>query len=237
MSETPGRVALVGWHEGLAGLVHAWLDQPVSHFVHPSDEAPAVDPVAARAGRAASRFEIPQAGRFKGLPLVSSANWPAILRTEGICRALVLLADGQDRLDQIALARAAGIELIGARHASATILPDAIIGDNVVLHARSLIGYRAEIRAGVIINSGAQIDHHSVIEEGVTIDPGAILAGNVHVGRCARIHTGAIIINRLSIGEGAVIGAGAVVIRDVPPGTTVAGNPARPIMRNPNTRC
>jgi len=42
------------------------------------------------------------------------------------------------------------------------------------------------------------------------------------------IGSGATIMCGLRIGRGAVIGAGAVVTRDVAPGTTVVGNPARP---------
>ena len=38
---------------------------------------------------------------------------------------------------------------------------------------------------------------------------------------------GAIILPGVVIGDDAVIGAGSVVTKDVPPGVTVRGNPAR----------
>jgi UDP-perosamine 4-acetyltransferase len=47
------------------------------------------------------------------------------------------------------------------------------------------------------------------------------------VGDFAFIGAGATVLPRLKIGRGAVIGAGAVVTKDVPAGSTVAGNPAR----------
>ena len=45
------------------------------------------------------------------------------------------------------------------------------------------------------------------------------------------IGTGAIILPRVRVGDGATVGAGAVVTRDVPPGVTVVGNPARVLSR------
>lgn len=54
------------------------------------------------------------------------------------------------------------------------------------------------------------------------------------IGDGAYIGTGAVIKQGtpdrpLRIGAGAVVGMGAVVTRDVAPGMTVVGNPARPL--------
>ena len=43
----------------------------------------------------------------------------------------------------------------------------------------------------------------------------------------ASIGSGATILGGLTIGADSTVGAGAVVTRDVPPGATVVGNPAR----------
>jgi acetyltransferase-like isoleucine patch superfamily enzyme len=47
------------------------------------------------------------------------------------------------------------------------------------------------------------------------------------VKRGASLGSGAVVLGGITIGEGALVGAGAVVTRDVAPGETVAGNPAR----------
>ena len=49
----------------------------------------------------------------------------------------------------------------------------------------------------------------------------------VRIGRDAWIGGGAVILPGVTVGDGAVVGAGSVVTKDVAPGATVMGNPAR----------
>ena len=49
----------------------------------------------------------------------------------------------------------------------------------------------------------------------------------ISIGAYVWIGSGAIILPGVTIGDDAIIGAGSVVTRDVPPGATALGNPAR----------
>ena len=51
----------------------------------------------------------------------------------------------------------------------------------------------------------------------------------IRIGKHVWIGGGAIVLPGVTIGDHAVVGAGSVVTRDVAPGTTVVGNPARAI--------
>ena len=53
------------------------------------------------------------------------------------------------------------------------------------------------------------------------------------LGAAVIVGTGAQVLQYLKIGDGATVGAGAVVTRDVLPGETVTGVPARPLRSGP----
>ena len=82
---------------------------------------------------------------------------------------------------------------------------------------------------GAMIGPAAQIycaEHH---KDPVLRRAGLEIARQVAIGVNAWIGGGAIILPGVTIGDDAIVGAGSVVTRDVPAGTTVAGNPARTI--------
>ncbi len=117
------------------------------------------------------------------------------------------------------------------------------IGAFVEIQKNARIGRRCKISSHTFICEGVVIEDNVFIGHGVTfindpfpratsasgelqtakdwkVEPTVICAG-------ASVGSGATILCNVTIGERAIVGAGSVVTRDVPPGTIVAGNPAR----------
>ncbi len=230
-------VAVLGFHDGAAGQVETWFEQVTGYriacFVHEAAEPLRIDPVAENKKRVSQRVEYPTPDSFKGRRLIVSRDWMEELQRLGIRKVLPLTPNNRERLRQIELCRARGLELVSAIHPSVTILAEARIEPGVWINANSLIGYKTEIASGVLINTGAQIDHHNVLESCCQVDPGVVTAGFVTLRKCCQIHTGAVIINRIEIGADSIIGAGAVVIENIPPQCTAVGVPAKVIKRHP----
>ena len=118
------------------------------------------------------------------------------------------------------------------------VSPCSIRGDEIEIGKGSIICGYVQITSNVRIGVGfhaniySYVAHDCVIGDFVTFAPSVHCNGNVHIGDGAYIGTGAILRQGtadkpLLIGAGAVVGMGAVVTKDVPPGVTVIGNPAR----------
>ncbi len=79
-----------------------------------------------------------------------------------------------------------------------------------------------------ILNPNGTYSHDMVIHNYCVFNAGANMSGGVTVQDGCLVGIGATVLQYLTIGAGATVGAGAVVTRDVKPGVTVVGVPARP---------
>jgi maltose O-acetyltransferase len=108
-------------------------------------------------------------------------------------------------------------------------------GFNIRLGAGAFLNFNCVILdvAEVTIGDGAQIGPAvQIYAADHPRDPAKRRSGlefgrPVRIGRNAWIGGGAIILPGVVVGDDAVIGAGSVVTKDVPPGVTVLGNPAK----------
>lgn len=146
---------------------------------------------------------------------------------------LVVAVQGPTRraLFEAVLARGGALPVL--IHPGATVSTTATLGAGTIVSAGAVVQSDARIGRFCVLNTACSIDHDNVLGEGVSISPGVHTAGHVTIGDGAFIGLGAVIIGGVTVGPRATVGAGAVVVRDVAKGTTVVGNPARPLPPKP----
>ena len=109
-----------------------------------------------------------------------------------------------------------------------------VIGDDV--EVGSLTTVCRGTLGDTVLRDGAKIDDHVHIAHNVMVDVHAFViacaevSGGVKVGARSWVAPNASILQQVSIGADSVVGLGAVVVKNVPDNTTVAGNPARPLL-------
>jgi serine O-acetyltransferase len=101
----------------------------------------------------------------------------------------------------------------------------------IEIHPGATIGRRVFIDhgMGIVIGETAEVGDDCTLYHGVTLGGTSWNKGKRHptLGRGVVIGTGAKVLGPLLIGDGAKIGSNAVVVRDIPPGATAVGIPAR----------
>ncbi len=101
----------------------------------------------------------------------------------------------------------------------------------IEIHPGATIGRRVFIDhgMGVVIGETAEIGDDCTLYHGVTLGGTSWNKGKRHptLARNVVIGAGAQVLGPILVGDGAKIGSNAVVVRDIPPGATAVGIPAR----------
>ena len=129
--------------------------------------------------------------------------------------------------------------------AGAKIGKECNICAQVLIENDVIIGDRVTVKSGVQLWDGLRVGDDVFIGPNVTFTNDKYpKSGNANfnllftcIETGASIGGGATLLPGVLVGAGATVGAGAVVLKDVPPGSTVVGNPARTIDRNRTKEC
>jgi serine O-acetyltransferase len=106
----------------------------------------------------------------------------------------------------------------------------------IEIHPGANVGQRLFIDhgMGVVIGETCEIGDDVVLYQGVTLGGTGKEKGKRHptIGSNVVIGSGAKVLGSFSVGDNSRIGANAVVLQEVPPNSTVVGNPGRLVRRN-----
>lgn len=160
-----------------------------------------------------------------GIPVIETIE--AFILRKRKARAVCAVGDNKTRKELTVRLASFPVEWVTAVHPAALVHPSVRLGNGTIVFAGAIIQPETVIGAHCIVNTGALIDHDCIIGDFCHIAPGCRITGGVTAEEGAFLGAGATVIPGVVIGPWSVTGAGSTVIRDIRPGVTAAGSPAR----------
>jgi len=163
------------------------------------------------------------------VPLFNQGDLFQFAKENEIKTAIMAIGDNRVRGVKYNLFKDAGFEMLSIVHPKALIDTEVVYGDNVIIEMGTAIHTHSTIGNNVFLGGDAMIGHHNIIGNHVLVGGNVSFGGAVIVEDYVSIGVGASIKPGVRLGKGCTVGVGAAVVKDVAPGTTVVGVPAKPI--------
>lgn len=107
------------------------------------------------------------------------------------------------------------------------------LGRGIMIAAGVVGTVNVRIDDFALLNPSVTLGHEGRVGEACVMNHASGISGGTVLEPEVLVGTGARVLQYLRVGRGARVGAGAVVTRDVPPGQTVVGVPARSLETKP----
>ena len=169
------------------------------------------------------------ADNIDGTPVFGKKDLLNFAEQNNIKLAITAIGNNSTRAEKFNLLKTKGFQMISIVHPQALIDTKVSYGDNVIIEMGTAIHTHSKIGNNVFLGGEALIGHHNTIGDHVLVGGNVSFGGSVVVEDYVSLGVGASIKPGVRLGKGSVIGVGAAVIKDVEPGTTVVGVPAKPI--------
>jgi len=169
------------------------------------------------------------ADHIDGTPVFGQKDLLNFAEQNNIKLAITAIGNNTVRAEKFNLLKNTGFQMISIVHPQALIDTKVSYGDNVIIEMGTAIHTHSKIGNNVFLGGEALIGHHNIIGDHVLVGGNVSFGGSVVVEDYVSLGVGASIKPGIRLGKGSVIGVGAAVIKDVEPGTTVVGVPAKPI--------
>ena len=114
----------------------------------------------------------------------------------------------------------------------AVVYEEVVLGRGTFIGPGCVVGPMVRLGRWCALIGNVYLGHHTALHEYVLCANSVSLAGAVTVEDACFIGANATVRQHTRIGPGAVVGMASAVVRDVGPGETVAGNPARPLAKH-----
>ena len=120
-----------------------------------------------------------------------------------------------------------GRPLVSVVHPTAHVSRSAQIGPGAILCPFALVGPHAVVGRNLSLNCYGSIGHDSVIGDDCVVSPYAAVTGTVRLGDACFLGTHVTISPGVKLGRFTKVMASSFVHRDAPPGSLLAGSPAK----------